>query len=124
MSVNNSNSTILNTRPDANRLGSNQEKPETAPAPSTSRSVPSQPENVSAQLEETRDACRELELTPGDVHTAYLELNWQITVKLDSYVEQALKAKAELEAIHRREFVSSSVAGGDARLRRYTRRTS
>jgi hypothetical protein len=43
--------------------------------------------------------CRELEITPGDLHAAYLELNGQITVKLDNYVEQAVKAKDELEAM-------------------------
>jgi hypothetical protein len=83
----------------ANLLGSNQEKLETAPAPSTSRSVSLQPENVSTQIEETRDTRREVELTPGEVHAAYLELNGQITLRLDSYVEQAVKAKEELEAV-------------------------
>jgi hypothetical protein len=98
MSVNNSN-TILNTRPDANLLGSNQEKLETAPGPSTSRSVPSQPENVPLQLEKTPDKRRELELTPGAVRAAYLERNGQITLRPDSYIEQAVKAKDELEAM-------------------------
>jgi hypothetical protein len=99
MSAKKSNSTILNTGPDANLLVPNQEKLETTPAPSIPRSVPSQPENVSAQLEETRDTRRELELTSGEVHAAYVELNGQITLKLDSYIEQAVKAKDELEAM-------------------------
>jgi len=47
----------------------------------------------------TRDTRRELELTPGEVHAAYLELNGQITLKLDGYVERAVKAKDELEAM-------------------------
>jgi hypothetical protein len=83
----------------ANLLGSNQEKLETAPAPSTSRSASLQAENVSMQVEETRDTRRELGLTPGDVRDAYLELNGQITLKFDSYVEQAVKAKDKLEAM-------------------------
>lgn len=53
----------------------------------------------SALNPKTCDACCELELTPGDVHAAYPELNGQITVKLDSYVEHALNAKDELEAM-------------------------
>lgn len=42
--------------------------------------------------EEIRDTCRESELTPGEAHSAYLELNGQITVHLDTYVEQRVKA--------------------------------
>ena len=38
------------------------------------------------------DTCREPELTPGEAHAAYLELNGQITVHLDAYVEQRVKA--------------------------------
>lgn len=39
-----------------------------------------------------RDECREPELTPGEAHAAYLQLNGQITVHLDAYVEQRVKA--------------------------------
>lgn len=101
MSVSSANSPILSTRPDADLLDANQEKLETAQAlaPTKSRSVSSQPENVSTELEHTRDTRRELEITPGEVHAAYLELNGQITLKLDSYIEQAVKAKDELEAM-------------------------
>ena len=47
----------------------------------------------------TRDSRRELELTPDNIHAAYLELDGQITLKLGSYVEQAVKTKDELEAM-------------------------
>ena len=52
-----------------------------------------QPEHLS---EETRDKGREL---PGEVHTAFLDLNWQITQKVDQYVATAVKAVKELEAM-------------------------
>ena len=42
--------------------------------------------------EEIHNTCREPELTPGEAHAAYLELNGQITVHLDAYVEQRVKA--------------------------------
>jgi hypothetical protein len=50
---------------------------------------------------ETRDTCRESEssLTPGEIRAAYLELNRQITVKLDAYVAQAVKAKTDFDAL-------------------------
>jgi hypothetical protein len=41
---------------------------------------------------DVHDTCRESELTPGEVRAAYLELNGQITVHLDSFVEQRVKA--------------------------------
>jgi hypothetical protein len=49
----------------------------------------------------TGDACRDSEssVTPGEIRAAYLELNRQITVKLDSYVAQAVKAKADFDAL-------------------------
>ena len=47
--------------------------------------------------EEIRDICRESELTPGEAHAAYLELNGQITVHLDAYVEQRVKATNDLK---------------------------
>jgi hypothetical protein len=80
MSISSPNSTILTTRPDANLLDANQEKLETSPAlaPTKSRSVSSQSENVSTELEQTRDTRRELEITPGEVHAAYVELNGRI----------------------------------------------
>ena len=46
-----------------------------------------------------RDECRESELTPGEVHAAYLELNGQITVHLDAYVEQTVQAKKDFETL-------------------------
>jgi hypothetical protein len=94
VSVNSPNSTILNTRPDAD-LETNQEKLEAAPA----RSVSLQPENVSKQVEESRDTCRESESTPGDIRAAYLQLNGQITAKLDIYVDSAAKAKTDFKAL-------------------------
>jgi hypothetical protein len=45
------------------------------------------------------DECRESELTPGEVHAAYLELNGQITVHLDAYVEQTVQAKKDFETL-------------------------
>lgn len=49
----------------------------------------------------TDDSCRESEpsLTPGEVHAAYLDLNKQITAKLDTYVSQARKAKTDFDAL-------------------------
>ena len=49
----------------------------------------------------TGDSCRESEpsLTPGEIRTAYLELNRQITLKLDAYVAQAVKAKTDFDAL-------------------------
>jgi hypothetical protein len=49
--------------------------------------------------EEIRDICRESELTPGEAHAAYLELNGQITVHLDAYVERTVQAKKDFEAL-------------------------
>lgn len=36
--------------------------------------------------EEIRDICRESELTPGEVHAEFLNLNGQITAHLDAFV--------------------------------------
>ena len=47
--------------------------------------------------EEIRDECRESELTPGEVHAAYLELNGQITVHLDSIVGKMVDATEEFK---------------------------
>ena len=52
-----------------------------------------------AQPDLTRDTCRELELTPGEVRAAYYELNVQITAKLDIYVDSAAKAKTDFKAL-------------------------
>jgi hypothetical protein len=49
--------------------------------------------------EEIRDICRESELTPGAAHAEYLDLNGQITVHLDSYVEQRAKATNDFKAL-------------------------
>ena len=46
---------------------------------------------------DVRDACREAELTPGEVHAAYLELNGQITVHLDSIVGKMVDATEEFK---------------------------
>jgi len=43
------------------------------------------------------DTCREAELTPGEVHAAYLELNGQITVHLDSIVGKMVDATEEFK---------------------------
>lgn len=93
------NSTILTTRPDANLLDANQERLETAPAPTKRRSVSSQPENISTELEQTRDTRRELEITSGEVHAAYVDLNGRITVRLEIYVDSAIKAKTDFDAL-------------------------
>jgi hypothetical protein len=47
--------------------------------------------------EEIHDTCRESELTPGEVHAAYLELNGQITVHLDSIVGKMVDAAEEFK---------------------------
>ncbi len=46
---------------------------------------------------DVRDICRESELTPGEVHAAYLELNGQITVHLDSIVGKMVDATKEFK---------------------------
>lgn len=46
-----------------------------------------------------RDACRELEITPGEVRAAYVDLNGRITVRLDTYVGSAVKATTDFEAL-------------------------
>src|ERR1035441_6055111 len=84
--------------PAADLLGANQEKLETAPALSGTPSASFQP-NVTTQVEQTRDTRRELELTPGEVHASYLDLNGQITVRLDIYVDSAAKAKTDFKAL-------------------------
>jgi hypothetical protein len=45
------------------------------------------------------DTCRESELTPGEAHAAYLKLNGQITVHLDAYVEQRVKATNDFKEL-------------------------
>lgn len=47
------------------------------------------------------DICREseLNLTPGEIHAEFLELNKQITVKVDAYVAQAVEAKTDFDAL-------------------------
>ena len=98
MSANSPNSTILNTLPDANLLGANQEILHT-PALPRNPSAPFQPNATTQLVEQTRDTRRELELTPGEVHAAYLELNGQITAKLDIYVDSASKATTDFKAL-------------------------
>ena len=92
MSVSSPNSIILDTRSDANLLGAHQETFHT-PAPSSPF------ERATTGPEETRDTRREFELTPGEVHAAYLELNGQITVQLDIYVGQLAKATTDFKAL-------------------------
>ena len=46
---------------------------------------------------DVRDECRESELTPGEVHAAYLELNGQITIHLDSIVGKMVDATEEFK---------------------------
>lgn len=49
----------------------------------------------------TGDVCRESEpsLTPGEIRDAFSELEKQITLKLDAYVTQAVKAKTDFDAL-------------------------
>src|SRR6202044_1985333 len=48
-------------------------------------------------LEEIRDICRESELTPGEVHAEYLNLNGQITAHLDAFVGKIVDATEEFK---------------------------
>lgn len=50
------------------------------------------PTTATAPAIDVRDECRECQLTPGEAHAAYLELNGQITDHLDAYVEQRVNA--------------------------------
>jgi hypothetical protein len=67
----------------------------------TSTPQPSTDLGASPQNHVTGDTCRESESspTPGEIRAAYLELNRQITVKLDAYVAQAVKAKTDFDAL-------------------------
>jgi hypothetical protein len=47
--------------------------------------------------EDVHDICRESELTPGEAHAAYLELNEQITVHVDSIVGKMVDATQEFK---------------------------
>src|SRR5579872_350515 len=49
--------------------------------------------------EEIHDTCRESELTPGEVHAAYLELNGQITAHLDGFVGKVVDATEEFRTL-------------------------
>ncbi len=49
--------------------------------------------------EEIRDMCRESELTPGEVHAAYLELDGQITAHLDGFVGKIVDATEEFRTL-------------------------
>lgn len=53
----------------------------------------------SKQANSTHDACRELEITPGEVRANYADLNGRITVRLDTYVGSAVKATTDFEAL-------------------------
>jgi hypothetical protein len=53
----------------------------------------------SEKADSTRDTCRELDITLGDVRAEYLQLDGQITVRLDVYVDSADKAKTDFEAL-------------------------
>src|ERR1017187_3620950 len=92
MSVSCPNSIIIDTRSDANLLGAHQETFHT-PAPSSPF------ERATTGPEDTGDTGRESELTPGEVHAAYLELNGQITAKLDIYVDSVAKATTDFKAL-------------------------
>ena len=52
---------------------------------------------ATAPTTDVRDECRESELTPGEAHAAYLELNKQITVHLDSIVGKMVDATEEFK---------------------------
>jgi hypothetical protein len=49
----------------------------------------------------TGDTCRESQsnLTPGELSDAFYQLEKQITIKLDAYVEQAVEAKTNFDAL-------------------------
>jgi hypothetical protein len=49
----------------------------------------------------TDDTCRESQphITPGELSDAFFQLEKQITVKLDAYVAQAVKAKTDFDAL-------------------------
>jgi hypothetical protein len=47
--------------------------------------------------EEIRDICRESDLTPGEVHAEYLNLNGQITAHLDAFVGKIVDATEEFK---------------------------
>jgi hypothetical protein len=52
------------------------------------------------EAEPIRDMCRESnDPIPGEILAAYTELNGQILAGIDSYVEQAVKAKDEIESL-------------------------
>jgi DNA-binding transcriptional MerR regulator len=57
------------------------------------------PTTATAPAIDVRDECRESELTPGEAHAAYLELNGQITVHLDAYVEQRVNATNDFKDV-------------------------
>lgn len=99
MSISSANPTILDGGPANNLLGANNDEPKTSSDRSRAHGESLKPESKSTELQKARDTCREPEPTPGEVHAAYLQLNGQITAKLDAYVTQAVKAKDELEAM-------------------------
>ena len=74
----------------------------TAPPEHTSadRSIVTELEST-LQPSLTGDTCRDSGsgVTPGEVHAEYLNLDKQITVKLDTYVDQAGKAKTDFDAL-------------------------
>jgi len=49
--------------------------------------------------EEIRDTCREANLTPGEAHDEYLNLNGQITVHLDAFVGKIVDATEEFKTL-------------------------
>jgi hypothetical protein len=74
----------------------NTQAPEGASA-GTSPAVAGAEATTVPATEDIRDACRESDLTPGEVRAAYYELNGLITAHLDSFVEQRVKATSDFK---------------------------
>jgi hypothetical protein len=53
----------------------------------------------STAVEEIRDTCRESQLTPGEAHAEYLDLNEQITAHLDAFVGKVVDATEEFRTL-------------------------
>lgn len=49
--------------------------------------------------EEIRDICRESDLTPGEIHAEYLNLNGQITAHLDAFVGKIVDATEKFKTL-------------------------
>ena len=54
---------------------------------------------LATATEEVRDICRESQLTPGEIHAEYLNLNGQITAQLDTFVGKVVDATEEFRTL-------------------------